>query len=234
MGSDDYWKFLSSYAWRKTRARILLRDSGKCIICGDEAKEVHHHSYDPSIMSGQRDDLLVSLCSSCHHAIEFVPDGQRRSDLAEKRRVFDERCAAFVALRRKGVDVLYWETASRRTQEIWICFDGKYWGHHFVSMFGIVWELQTAFMKTYHLCTTRGRIDRFYDPKGFSLWERSSHRHAGTFFVRGDLGLVRTPLKRYPTPVVLWRKQLSPIEQTHGIRLHRDIRAAEIAKEWQQ
>ena len=65
--SDYKTVYLKSSLWRDTiRPRILCRDENKCVRCGGAASEVHHRAYTVSVMKGQDDSLLVSLCRNCH------------------------------------------------------------------------------------------------------------------------------------------------------------------------
>jgi 5-methylcytosine-specific restriction endonuclease McrA len=50
--------------WTATRRRILRRDGGRCVQCGQPAAEVHH------AIPGREDDAsLISLCRPCHAVI---------------------------------------------------------------------------------------------------------------------------------------------------------------------
>lgn len=61
--------------WAATRARILARDGHRCRWCGAPAAEVHHSQ--PGV---EADELLLSLCASCHAAVT-------RQQAAEARRL---------------------------------------------------------------------------------------------------------------------------------------------------
>ena len=62
----DHDLYLKSDAWQILRAKVLLRDGGRCARCGLTAVNVHHLTYD----RWQREDLrdLISLCETCHDA----------------------------------------------------------------------------------------------------------------------------------------------------------------------
>lgn len=60
------FNYFKSLAWKNKRARVLLRDRGKCVIChSTQHLHVHH-------MSGYTDipnepiSCLVTLCETCH------------------------------------------------------------------------------------------------------------------------------------------------------------------------
>ena len=56
----------STWAWRKTRKRILIRDRHTCQYCGAPANTVDHKL--PRRMGGgDEDSNLVACCSSCQH-----------------------------------------------------------------------------------------------------------------------------------------------------------------------
>jgi len=61
---DRYAKYIASGAWSVRRWDRLAHDRFKCQLCGDEANEVHHLTYE-RIFQENREDL-VSLCPECH------------------------------------------------------------------------------------------------------------------------------------------------------------------------
>lgn len=75
----DYDKYLRSALWRGIRKRVLQRDNNRCIRCEGKATLVHHRSYGASVMAGEDDGQLASLCEGCHNVIEFCPDGTKNS-----------------------------------------------------------------------------------------------------------------------------------------------------------
>jgi len=77
-GYDHYEAVLGGMrneAWEKTAARVRERDDHTCQICGEErapddrALDVHHII---ALVDGgcSADELLISLCGSCHHKTE--------------------------------------------------------------------------------------------------------------------------------------------------------------------
>jgi hypothetical protein len=58
-------------SWEMTRARIRKRDGHECHMCGDETQQLHVHHIVPIMAGGcNADDLLISLCRSCHRTAE--------------------------------------------------------------------------------------------------------------------------------------------------------------------
>jgi hypothetical protein len=83
---DNYHShYLKSKLWRRIKRRILKRDNHICFRCKGEAKEVHHKSYLPSVLRGERDDQLVSLCRGCHEYIHTEGNRIFSSEDVEKR-----------------------------------------------------------------------------------------------------------------------------------------------------
>jgi 5-methylcytosine-specific restriction endonuclease McrA len=66
--THDRPAFYTSPRWRRTRLRVLRRDSFRCLNCGGYAKEVDHIS--PIHEGGGEYVLsnLQSLCRECHSA----------------------------------------------------------------------------------------------------------------------------------------------------------------------
>jgi hypothetical protein len=79
---DTYSDYLKSPEWLAIRNSVLDKRP-KCELCGCNAEQVHHDSYDGLVMSGAVTDALVSLCRKCHEAIEF--DGKRKLGMFDVR-----------------------------------------------------------------------------------------------------------------------------------------------------
>ncbi len=60
--------------WGATRAKVLQRDGYRCRRCGHLANEVHH--VEPG---NEAEDMLVSLCSTCHLAITLAQAAAARA-----------------------------------------------------------------------------------------------------------------------------------------------------------
>lgn len=65
-----YAGYLKSPEWRLIR-KAVLSERPNCEVCGSPAKQVHHHSYHTLVMAGALNQALVSVCETCHRAIEF-------------------------------------------------------------------------------------------------------------------------------------------------------------------
>ena len=51
--------------WLETRKRILARDYGLCVFCGERGNNIHHKV--PHSISGDNGDKnLITLCKKCH------------------------------------------------------------------------------------------------------------------------------------------------------------------------
>jgi hypothetical protein len=184
---NDYWKFLSSRAWRKIRKRILARDSGVCVICGSDAKEVHHHDYDKATMCGENDDSLVSLCEDCHRSIEFSTYGEKRTSLREKRVVFENRKIAYSALKKRGIDLVCSENVQKKQKIVTVSFKDKYWGEHFVEMSSVLWSLICSFRTRYNLhLSRRTSLKKLYRDRGIPLVELPSRKRRMLFRIIGE------------------------------------------------
>jgi hypothetical protein len=83
MGFNSYREYLESPLWKSIRAKVLARDRCKCLKCGQEAREVHHKSYERGVLLGwaSKRRHLISLCRACHEGAEFC-DG-RKTKLSE-------------------------------------------------------------------------------------------------------------------------------------------------------
>jgi ribosomal protein S14 len=59
-----YYGYLESEMWRRKREFILKRSENKCERCGDNAKHVHHKTYDR--VGYEQPEDLMAVCLSCH------------------------------------------------------------------------------------------------------------------------------------------------------------------------
>lgn len=92
----DYQKYLTSPIWKEIRQRVMARDGGTCQACGKLAIVVHHKSYERAVLDGQRDDMLVSLCLTCHRTIEFETDANGK-DVKNSLTVANRKLSALMA-----------------------------------------------------------------------------------------------------------------------------------------
>lgn len=72
LGFVDYNAYLNSPLWSTIRSRVLRNNHHKCGMCGKLASQVHHRSYDKTVMAGQDDSKLTPICRPCHNSIEFT------------------------------------------------------------------------------------------------------------------------------------------------------------------
>lgn len=77
LGYGSYKEYLTSPEWKGIREKKLRRHKN-CIMCALPATQVHHLSYDPHTLAGDRDHKLVQLCGRCHLSIEFKGTVKRR------------------------------------------------------------------------------------------------------------------------------------------------------------
>ena len=67
---DNYLSYLETKKWADLRNQRLKLDDYKCAVCGSPySLEVHHLLY-PRILGTEHIDHVVTLCRSCHQAIE--------------------------------------------------------------------------------------------------------------------------------------------------------------------
>ena len=76
--SLDYKNYLESPAWKVKRDKVIERDGGQC-VCGTQATEVHHKTYN-NIGKEPLSDL-VALCKECHERVHepYVPPDPQSS-----------------------------------------------------------------------------------------------------------------------------------------------------------
>lgn len=62
--SRAYQAYLHSPQWKHLRQLILERDSFECLLCGEEATQVHHLNYDR--FGHELETDLISVCRDCN------------------------------------------------------------------------------------------------------------------------------------------------------------------------
>ena len=68
--SSEYRKHLLSPEYQATREAILLRDEGRCRVCGSrENLCVHHTCSAARFHESEKPELLMVLCDRCHRTI---------------------------------------------------------------------------------------------------------------------------------------------------------------------
>lgn len=65
--------YLKSEQWKTVRLEALVREKGKCQICGDESvfNDAHHVWY-PENISDTKENQLVVLCRACHEFLHAM------------------------------------------------------------------------------------------------------------------------------------------------------------------
>ena len=71
-GNPEYDRYIHSTAWRNTANRRLEQDNHVCQVCGCDATDVHHLTYDRFGHEDMND--MVSLCRRCHVKAETLYD----------------------------------------------------------------------------------------------------------------------------------------------------------------
>lgn len=70
--NPDYTSYIHSAEWRRKADERLKLDNHICQVCGAEATDVHHMTYDNFKAEPMSD--LVSLCRECHKKAEDIYD----------------------------------------------------------------------------------------------------------------------------------------------------------------
>lgn len=68
--------FLKSEKWQTFRLAELVKEDGKCNICGriDSSNDIHHVCY-PDRWDETKSKHVVVLCPKCHERVHFLTDG---------------------------------------------------------------------------------------------------------------------------------------------------------------
>jgi ElaB/YqjD/DUF883 family membrane-anchored ribosome-binding protein len=67
MGSKEaYTEYLKTDTWKIIRAQRLAMDNCECVLCGNNAENVHHRRY-PRKWGTETVVDLISLCGECHY-----------------------------------------------------------------------------------------------------------------------------------------------------------------------
>ena len=79
---NDYNNYLHSQAWAETCQRFFAQ-VGRLCICGEQATQVHHRTYDNI---GKEDILtdLSGLCNDCHTRVSLLEDANRANNPRRK------------------------------------------------------------------------------------------------------------------------------------------------------
>lgn len=65
--SGEYAAYLKGDHWRNFRAEVLAFWGGRCAICADAAKDVHHNTY--VRIGNERLTDVIPLCRPCHKRV---------------------------------------------------------------------------------------------------------------------------------------------------------------------
>jgi len=88
----DYDRYLKSAFCKKIRTWVKTRDNYQCQLCGLKRRtslEVHHRDYERDTLEGLSDNGLITLCSWCHHKVEFYDKEKlNKRDSLEKKELF--------------------------------------------------------------------------------------------------------------------------------------------------
>lgn len=71
-GNPEYQRYIHSAEWRQIANQRLELDNHICPVCGGEASDVHHLTYEH--FGNESMDDLVSLCRKCHYKAESFYD----------------------------------------------------------------------------------------------------------------------------------------------------------------
>jgi hypothetical protein len=66
----DYSAYCRSEYFRRLKAEVLLRDRGKCRVCGQKAHTAHHEKYRWQWTRSRVEDC-IAVCNPCHQNIHF-------------------------------------------------------------------------------------------------------------------------------------------------------------------
>jgi 5-methylcytosine-specific restriction endonuclease McrA len=78
LGFNSYRSYLRSPLWRAIRRLVFAKKGHRCVLCGREARQVHHRRYDHNTLSGAILAWLEPICAKCHTYIEVRPNGRKR------------------------------------------------------------------------------------------------------------------------------------------------------------
>lgn len=92
LGIKGYRQYLQTELWEVLRMHAMDRTKGLCEFCGVKASQVHHSSYDISVLMGADLTRLHPTCGDCHTKIEF--DGERKRTF-EEARILTEQLAGW-------------------------------------------------------------------------------------------------------------------------------------------
>lgn len=96
---EDYFK---TDRWEELRSQRFSMDNHECVLCANQAEQVHHRRY-PEVLGTETVDDLVSLCGRCHlnhhyppglkESIEMVDEAVIEKNKPVKCPTCERRCA---------------------------------------------------------------------------------------------------------------------------------------------
>ncbi len=92
-GFASYREYLASDLWKSIKQLVLEKKGDKCLLCGGQACQVHHHEYTEKALLGLDLNKMWPVCDACHHAVEFT--NGKKNDVLAARRTFRERHTAY-------------------------------------------------------------------------------------------------------------------------------------------
>lgn len=102
--TPDKHRRLKTVEWRNASAAAKDRDSGKCRLCGNEAKRLSvHHIFNRTEeeMHDHALENLLSLCGSCHYKIHDIRVGRNNGEIVLSGAIFEFLDADYVKIERK-------------------------------------------------------------------------------------------------------------------------------------
>jgi hypothetical protein len=106
-GKHSYrFGYLKSEQWQNVRLEALVREKGKCQICGEESiSNDAHHIWYPERIYETRPENLVVLCRPCHDFIHsMIPDCKTKDEDAG-RQMWLKFSNAIIAWRRDKLSI---------------------------------------------------------------------------------------------------------------------------------
>lgn len=96
--------YLQSERWKSLRLEVLVRERGKCQICGDEAisNDAHHIWYPENIWDTTQEQLVV-LCRPCHNFLHSMMPECKTNDEQEGRSLWLKFSNAILVWRKEKI-----------------------------------------------------------------------------------------------------------------------------------
>lgn len=99
----EYYRnvYLKSDKWSNLRLSVLVREHGRCQICGEESisNDAHHIWYPENIWDTQERHLVV-LCRPCHEFVHIMVPECKTNDEEKGRQLWRDIYSAIIVWRR--------------------------------------------------------------------------------------------------------------------------------------